>query len=122
MPRFTGETAREARRKGGKARAARCDMKALGAKGGKATHAKYGSEHMARIGHRGALSTARKYGYTFLFHLTIAKPVERPWQPAKVSDVKGAPAASQGSFLEENVRVRDEYRSAASPSWFLLPQ
>ena len=29
---------------------------------------KHGSEHMVRIGHRGALATARKYGYTFLFH------------------------------------------------------
>ena len=78
MPRFTGETAREAGRKGGKARAARCDMKALGARGGKATHARYGSKHMARIGHRGALSTARKYGYTFLFHRARAWRLENP--------------------------------------------
>lgn len=78
MPRFTSETAREAGRKGSKARAARCDMKALGARGGKATHARYGSDHMARIGHGGALSTARRYGYTFLFRRARAWRLENP--------------------------------------------
>ena len=78
MPHFTSETGREAGQKGGKARAARCDMKALGAKGGRATHAQHGSEHMACIGHRGALSTARKYGYAALFYKARAWRLEHP--------------------------------------------
>ena len=39
---------------GGLARARTCNMSALASKGGRSTHAKYGSEHMRAIGKRGA--------------------------------------------------------------------
>lgn len=43
----------KAGRKGGRARAAGADMKAVGRLGGKATHARHGSAHMATVGARG---------------------------------------------------------------------
>ena len=75
---WTPDQAREMGRRGGRARAAQCDMQALGAKGGQATVEKHGREHTARIGHRGALTTARRHGYATLFHAARAWRLENP--------------------------------------------
>lgn len=62
----TSDQLRDYGRRGGQARAAHCDMIALGGLGGSATVGAHGTAHMASIGRAGARATISKYGARFL--------------------------------------------------------
>lgn len=62
----TPEQFREWGRRGGQARASRCDMRELGAHGGQATVERHGRDHMAAIGVAGARECIRRHGPRFL--------------------------------------------------------
>jgi hypothetical protein len=78
MPPFTPERAKELGRRGGLARAANCDMQALGSLGGCTTVERYGREHMRCIGKRGARTTIERYGPRFLAEIGRQRRLEHP--------------------------------------------
>lgn len=90
MPPFTSEQAKEFGRRGGQARAAACDMRELGSRGGAATVERHGREHMRRIGKRGAWTTpegtrvtpegtrVERYGPRFLAEIGRQRRLDNP--------------------------------------------
>lgn len=65
-------------RRGGRARAATCNMRELGSTGGRATVARHGSAHMAATGALGAARTRELYGDRYLSDLVRCYRLQHP--------------------------------------------